>query len=256
MATDAAAAHVAANRGYWDGRADWFAARAHRLWSAPEPVWGNWNIPQSKLPVLPDEVAGLDTVEFGCGTGYVSGWLARAGARPVGVDNSARQLATAAAMQREYGVRFPLVHADAERMPFADASFDLVVSEYGASVWCDPYRWIPEAARLLRPGGRLVFVRNTTLLILCTPDDGGPAGAQLRRDLFGMHRLTWPDSASVEFHLPHGEWLRLLRRCGFVVDDLIEVQASDGAGTDFDYVTAEWASRWPAEEVWKAHLPA
>ena len=53
-----------------------------------------------------------------------------------------------------------------------------------------------------------------------------------------------------------GEWLRLLCRCGFVVDDLIEVRAPEGASTDFDYVTADWARRWPAEEVWKAHLPA
>jgi len=98
------AAHVEANRRYWDDQADWFASRAHRLWSAGEPIWGNWNIPQSLLPVLPEHVTGLDAVELGCGTGYVSGWLARAGARPVGVDNSARQLRTAQAaleFQRE-----------------------------------------------------------------------------------------------------------------------------------------------------------
>ena len=48
----------------------------------------------------------------------------------------------------------PLVAATPSRS-LADASFDLVVSEYGASVWCDPERWIAEAARLLRRGGRL-----------------------------------------------------------------------------------------------------
>lgn len=250
-----------ANRRYWDGQADRFAARARRLWSAEQPVWGTWNVPQSRLPVLPDDLAGLDTIELGCGTGYVSAWMARMGARPVGLDSSARQLATARALQEEYGVRFPLVHGDAERVPYPDASFDLAISEYGASVWCDPYRWVPEAARLLRPGGRLVFLRTSTLLVLCLPDapaggllGGGIAGTMLRREQFGMHRSS--GSGSTEFHLPHGEWIRLLRGCGFVIDDLIEVRAPDDATTDFGYVTAQWAHRWPSEEVWRAHLPA
>ena len=268
MTAEQLANHVDSNRRYWDAQAEWFATRAHRLWSAAEPVWGNWNIPQSRLAVLPADVAGMDTIELGCGTGYISAWLARMGARPVGIDNSERQLATARAMQEEHGVHFPLVHGDAERVPYPDASFDLAISEYGASVWCDPYRWIPEAARLLRPGGRLVFLRHSTLLMLCLPPDaiaGATAGATadttadttvdtaLRRDLFGLHRLSRPDDGGVEFHLPHGEWVRLLRGCGLVLDDLIEVRAPEDATTDFGYVTAEWARRWPSEEVWVAH---
>ena len=88
----------------------------------------------------------------GCGTGYVSSWLARAGARPVGIDISRRQLGTARAMQAQFGIDFPLVLANAEQVPFQDHSFGLAISEYGASLWCDPHRWIPEAARLLWPG--------------------------------------------------------------------------------------------------------
>ena len=57
-------------------------------------------------------------------------------------------------------------------MPLRDKSFDLVISEYGASIWCDPYKWIPEAARLLRSGGELVFLRNSTLSMVCMPDTG------------------------------------------------------------------------------------
>ena len=74
-------------------------------------------------------------------------------------------------------------------MPLPDASFDLVVSEYGASIWADPYRWIPEAARLLRPGGELVFLRNSTLVILCSPDEDVAAVETLQRPQFGMHRF-------------------------------------------------------------------
>jgi SAM-dependent methyltransferase len=244
--------HVRTNRRYWDEKlATWFGENAREHWAADEPYWGIWAIPQSELPVLPADVAGIDTVELGCGTGYVSAWLARRGARPVGVDNSARQLATARAMQEEFGLRFPLVHADAERTPLRDGCADLVISEYGAAVWCDPYRWIPEAARLLRPGGRLVFMGDSTQLMLCMPEHG-PAGAQLVRGLFGLHRYSWSGGEGVTFCLPHGERIRLLRDCGFTVEELIEVQAPEGATTVFEGIPPEWARRWPSEEVWIA----
>jgi ubiquinone/menaquinone biosynthesis C-methylase UbiE len=123
-----------------------------RNWAAAEPAWGIWNIAEAQAGVLPTDLKGRDSIELGCGTGYVSAWLARRGARPVGLDNSAAQLATARQLQDRIGLQFPLIHASAEQAPFADASFDLAISEYGASIWCDPYAWIPEAARLLRPG--------------------------------------------------------------------------------------------------------
>ena len=123
--------------------------------------------PESRAVRAAGDVAGLDVVELGCGTAYFSAWLARRGARPVGVDPTPAQLETARRMQRESGIEFPLIEAFGEDVPLPDASFDLVLSEYGASIWADPYRWIPEAARLLRPGGRLVFLRNSTLSILC-----------------------------------------------------------------------------------------
>src|SRR5213596_3043283 len=97
------------------------------------------------------DVRGLDVVELGCGTAYLSAWLAKRGARPVGVDPTPAQLATARRMMDETGILFPLVEAPAEAVPLPDASFDLAISEYGASLWADPARWLPEAARLPRP---------------------------------------------------------------------------------------------------------
>jgi SAM-dependent methyltransferase len=247
--------HVVSNRAFWAGEAAAYVAPARRSWATGEPSWGIWGIRESEARILPD-VAGLDTIELGCGTAYVSAWLARRGARPVGVDITPEQLATARELQREHGLEFPLLEANAEAVPLPDASFDLAISEYGAAIWCDPYRWIPEAARLLRPGGRLIFLGNSTLLMLCSPEEGElPVGDRLLRPHFGgLGRFDWADESSVEveFHLGHGDMIRLLRASGFDVEDLIELQAPEGATTRYPYVTPEWARRWPSEEVWIA----
>lgn len=246
--------HVQRNRDHWDGMAADWVEPGRRNWAAAEPSWGIWAVPESELRLLPDDLTGVDAIELGCGTGYVSAWLARRGARPVGIDNSAAQLATARAFQAEFGVEFPLIHGDAEAVPYPDASFDLAISEYGAAIWCDPYAWVPEAARLLRPGGRLVFLGNHSLLQLCAPDvePQRPAGDTFQRDYFGMHRLTWTDDPSVEFALPYGEWVRLLRDSGFEILALHELQAPPDADRDFSFVTADWARRWPSEHVFVA----
>jgi len=245
--------HVLRNRAMWDQWAERYAGAGQRSWSAAEPTWGIWAIPEAQAQILPADLSGHDSIELGCGTGYVSAWLARRGARAVGLDNSAAQLATARSLQEQFGLRFPLLHASAEQAPFADASFDLAISEYGASIWCDPYGWIPEAARLLRPGGQLIFLVNSVLLMLTVPDqDGLPATEQLLRPFFGMHRFEWPDDDSVEFHLGHGEMIRLLRRCGLQVEDLLELQPPLGAQASHPLATLAWARQWPCEEVWIA----
>jgi SAM-dependent methyltransferase len=150
-----------------------------------------------------------------------------------------------------------LVEANAEDVPLPDASFDVAISEYGASIWCDPYSWIPEASRLLRPGGELVFLRNSTLLMLCAPDEEGPAEERLVRPQRGLYRMEWTDDEGVEFHLGHGDWIRLLRESGFDVEGLWELYGAEDA-TDHEYYafSADWARKWPAEEIWKARKRA
>ena len=245
--------YLATNTAYWSGRDGGERELARQRWAADEPTWGIFDVPEADIGLLPSDVEGLETVELGCGTGYVSAWLARRGARPIGVDPTPNQLAIARSSQREHGLRFPLVRAAGERVPLKDASVDLVISEYGAAIWADPYRWIPEAARLLRPGGELVFLGNSTLLMLCAPDDEeAPAENVMLRDHFGMYRFDWPDDPCIEFHLGHGDWIRLLRREGFEIEDLIEVRPRPGATSGYAYVPYDWARRWPAEEVWKA----
>jgi SAM-dependent methyltransferase len=247
---------AAKNAALWtQSNAEYTDENAETNWALDDISWGIWGIDESELNVLPDP-AGLDVVELGCGTAYFSAWLAKSGARPVGVDITPAQLATARRMMAKTGIEFPLVEADAADTGLPGASFDLALSEYGASIWVDPYRWIPEAARLLRPGGLLVFLRNSTLVILCS-DDEVPAKEYLVHPQFGMRRFEWPDGG-VEFHLAHGEWIDLLRANGFSIERLVEIQAPPDAVTheQYDYVTADWARKWPCEEIWVARLEA
>jgi len=236
--------YVARNVAIWTkNNAAYTDRKAAEAW-ARELDWGVFGIPEAEVGVLGD-VAGLDVVELGCGTAYISAQLAR-------LDPTSAQLETARRMQAETGLEFPLVEAVAESVPLPDATFDLAVSEYGASIWADPYRWIPEAARLLKPGGRLVFLRNSTIVVLCQSLEG--ATEQLQRAQHGLCRIEWPDTGEIEFQLPHGELIELLNESGFQLERLLELYAPDDAQTHgyYDFVTADWARKWPAEELWVA----
>jgi len=248
--------HVALNRAYWDGQAADYIVSGERSWALQtgDERWGIFGVPESEVGLLPDDLDGLDAVELGCGTGYVSAWMARRGARVVGIDNSPAQLATATRLQHEHDLDFPLLLGNAERVPFPDASFDFAISEYGAALWADPYAWVPEAARLLRPGGRLHLLTNSLLTYLTVPDleTDGPADERLKRPVFGMHRTVWPDEPnSVEFHLAHGEWIRLFTSSGFEILELVEPRIPEDATTRYAWMTVDWARRWPCEEIWK-----
>jgi SAM-dependent methyltransferase len=244
--------YVLRNREVWtSSNKEYTDASASRAWAQEEITWGVFEAPESELNLLGD-VDDLDIVELGCGTAYFSAWLARRGARVVGVDPTPAQLETARRLQRETGVEFPLIEAIGEDVPLPDSSFDLVHSEYGASLWADPYRWIPEAARLLRPGGRLIFMCNSIVSMLCMTLEG--VGEQLVRPQFGLHRVEWPDTGELEFQLGHGDWIDVLRANGFEIERLVELFAQPDAETHtyYKYVTAGWARKWPAEEIWVA----
>jgi SAM-dependent methyltransferase len=248
---DEAARDAASNRALWTKtNAEYTDRQALDAWRT-KATWGMFEHPESELQVLGD-VAGLDAVELGCGTAYVSAWLARLGARPVGVDITPAQLETARRCMRETGIEFPLVEADGGATGLPDACADLVVSEYGASIWVDPYRWIPETARLLRPAGRLIFLRNAPLAILCSAADAeGKVGERLVWPQRDMNRFEWD---GVEFHIAHGELIDVLRANDFAIERLIELYAPEDA-TDheyYDFVSAEWARKWPVEELWVA----
>jgi SAM-dependent methyltransferase len=243
------------NRDVWvQVNAQFTDADADARWRDEGVHWGLFRIPETDLRVLGD-VRGLRVVELGAGTAFVSAALARAGAEPVAVDLSRAQLATARRCQVSSELAFPLVEANAEHVPLRAGAFDLVVSEYGASPWCDPERWIREAARLLRGGGRLVFLTNSVLAGMCVPEDAGVAGDRLLRSPSELARVAWP-GGGVEHHPSHGDWIRILRDAGFVVDALHElvVPMQSTMPEFYDIATVEWATQWPAEDLWVAHL--
>jgi SAM-dependent methyltransferase len=246
---------LAANVAAWtETNAQYTDEAAAAAWATAEIGWGMFQVPEADLDVLGD-VAGLDVVELGCGTAFLSAWLARRGARPVGVDPTPAQLATAQRLMGETGIEFPLVQAAGEAVPLPDASFDLALSEHGAATWADPRRWIPEAARLLRPGGRLVFLHTTPLAHICFPELGSEqVTTELQRPYFGLGRTIWEGETGVEWQLTHGDWIAVLLGAGFDIKRLLELQAPADAATHayYAYVPAEWARQWPGEEIWVA----
>ena len=130
------------NRDNWNRDASNWVESGRRGWSG-EPEWGIWHISNGELPLLPEDMRGIDANELGCGTGYVSSWMHRRGARGVGIDPSEGQLDTARMLSAEHRTDIEWIHGVAESVPKPNASFDFAISEYGAAIWADPYVWIP-----------------------------------------------------------------------------------------------------------------
>lgn len=246
--------HVEVNRDHWNGMAQDWVASGERAWAAEAPSWGIWGAPEAALRLLPEDMAGLDAIELGCGTGYVSAWMARRGARVTGIDISAGQLETARRLMAGHGLDITFLEGDAEATGLPDAAFDFAISEYGAAIWCDPERWLPEAHRLLRPGGRLVFLGNHPLTLIATPLDGAPCERVLHRPYRDLAGADWTrveiDPGGIEFNRTFSGWMALFDRVGFDVTGYHELYAPrDAEGARFS-IPSGWAKDYPAEQVW------
>jgi SAM-dependent methyltransferase len=246
--------HVRRNRESWEHDSAAYQGRnAAQLNRWDVLGWGVYDTPEDEVHALGD-VAGLDVLEYGCGACQLGIKVTRRGARVTGLDFSHAQLRQGLANMAETGVGFPVVEADGERTPFADASFDLVFCDHGVMGFADPYATVPEVARLLRADGRFVFNGTTPFIWTVWGEGDEPAGTELKRSYFGPRRWDHQDDdgPSSDFQLPYGEWIRLFRDNGFVVEDLIELRPGPEATTTYDgYAPLEWARRFPAEQIWK-----
>lgn len=247
--------YLSINRDIWQSDAANWVDFARARWRLETPKWGTWGNTEEDLHLLPPDMAGMDAIELGCGTGYVSGWMTRRGAWVTAIDISAEQLATARSCAAEHGANITFVEGNAEATGLPDAGFDFAISEYGASIWCPPDKWLREAWRLLRPGGRLVFLGNHPLSLICSPLDGSPADRGLHRPYRDMWGADWTqveyEPTGVCFNLTISAWMELFATIGFDVAKYQELYAPEGVSGTRASIPADWAKSYPVEQVWQ-----
>jgi SAM-dependent methyltransferase len=237
------------NREAWDAWSDTYQ-QLHGADFAGEKAaaWGLWRQPEHELRLL-GSVDGLDILDVGCGAGQWCFALERWGARPVGVDISQRQLHFAARSKAELSSSVPFYEASVESLPFPDASFHQVISDYGALSWTDPSCSIPEVARVLRDDGKLVLCTHSPFFFLCVDSEVGRLSPTLKRPYFGL-RTRDVRGVATDFQIPFGEWVRLFRSNALNVDELIEVRPPNLASSSFGDRDIEFARCWPVENIW------
>lgn len=230
-----------ASRGWWDSNADEYQSEHGAFLGDDRFVWGPEGLDEADAGLL-GEVAGLDVLEIGAGAAQCSRWLAAQGARPVALDLSHRQLQHALRIGAEntasntesgadsngvpLGNAVSLVEADAGALPFADGSFDLACSAYGAVPFvADPVRVFREVRRVLRPGGRWVF-SVTHPIRWAFPDEPGPEGLSVAASYFDRTPYVEQDEEGralyVEHHRTVGDRVRDVVAGGFRLVDLVE----------------------------------
>ncbi|MER8017570.1 class I SAM-dependent methyltransferase [Streptomyces griseoluteus] len=243
---------IPANRRLWNRISGAYQQRHDRRIGAAPRLWGMYSLPDTHLRALGD-VTGKRVLELGCGAGQWSRSLAAEGARVVGMDLSEAQLDAAA---RARGAdRYSLVQGAAERLPFAADSFDLVFCDFGGLSWAPPHLAVPQAARVLRRGGRLVFNVASPWFEACYDEAAGAVTTTLRQDYFGLGAVAEGDGAA-SYQLTYGDWVRVLRGAGLVIDDLIEPRPGPGTPNGYNRTEpADWAHRWPAELLWVTRKP-
>ncbi|MEA2150041.1 MAG: hypothetical protein QOD69_1871 [Solirubrobacteraceae bacterium] len=248
---DGLSPYASRNRELWDAHAAAYQAEhGAQLADSGGAAWGVWQVPEARLGVLGD-VNGLDVLELGCGAAQWSIALQRLGARVTGLDLSARQLEHARVLMSSAGADFPLVHAGAEATGLASASFDVVFCDHGAMTFADPYRTVPEVARLLRPGGLLAFSMHTPIVDMAWAVGRDHPGTRLELTYWDLHLLEEPGEPAC-FQLPYGTWISLFRAHDLVIEDLLELRpAADATSSYRDDQDRAWARCWPMEHIWR-----
>lgn len=233
---------IGASRHYWDGAAADYQAEHGEFLGDARFVWCPESLDEADARLLGD-VRGATVLEVGSGAAQCSRWLLSRGARVVAVDLSLEQLRQAASLDARHGLPVPAAVADALRLPFPDASFDVAFSAYGAPQFvADAAGLQREVARVLRPGGRWVF-SVTHPLRWCFPDDPGPDGLVARDSYFDRRPYVEQDDDGVatyaEHHRTVGDRIRDVVGAGMALVDLVEPEWPQGH-------TREWGQWSPA----------
>jgi SAM-dependent methyltransferase len=232
---------VAANSAWWDADADDYHAEHGDFLGVADFVWCPEGLREADLGLL-GEVRGKNVLEVGCGSAPCARWLVEQGSSVIGLDLSAAMLRYAAAAGEATGIPVPLVRANAERLPFADASFDIACSAFGAVPFvADVAAVFTEVARVLRPHGRWVFAVTHPIRWIF-PDDPGPDGLTVTGSYFDRTPYIEVDADGratyVEHHRTFGDYIRALTGAGLAVVDVIEPEWPEGH-------TREWGQWSP-----------
>jgi ubiquinone/menaquinone biosynthesis C-methylase UbiE len=150
------------------------------------------------LPAL-GPAGGLDILDLGAGTGWMSYRLALRGHRPVAVDiltDSRDGLGAAQHYFNQLGYSFPVIDAEFDDLPFPNGSFDAVI--YNASLhYSSDYAWtLMEARRCLRPGGRIIVLDSP---VYKTPEDGEKMRRERREQFLVQYGTESDHIRSVEY---------------------------------------------------------
>ncbi|WP_017615320.1 class I SAM-dependent methyltransferase [Nocardiopsis salina] len=234
-----------AGRFWWDGAADAYQEEHGPFLGDADFVWGPEGLTEEEARLLgaPDALREARVLEIGCGAGQCGRWLRAQGVhRVVGFDISHRQLQHSRRIDGATGHHLASVQADAQYLPFADASFDVVFSSFGALPFVPSAETaLDEAARVLRPGGRLAF-SVTHPVRWAFPDDPSERGLTLIQSYFDRMPYVEEDEAGravyVEHHHTVGDWVRAVAGSGLLLADLVEPEWPE-------HNTQEWGGWGP-----------
>ena len=212
-------------RSWWDANAREYLDEHGDFLGPADFCWCPEGLREADAHLL-GELGGARVLEIGAGAAQCSRWLARRDVQVVATDVSAGMLAEGARYDDQVGVRTPLVHADARALPFADASFDVAFTAFGAIPFVpDADRVHAEVARVLRPGGRWVFA-VTHPVRWAFPDDPGEGGLTATRSYFDRRPYVEIGASGrvlyAEYHRTLGDHVAELAAAGFVLDRLVE----------------------------------